>query len=99
MYKPIHLSDQVKLNADWARRLLVDMIYDQAVLEGIATTHADTQAIIEGGKVTGMTAEDVVKTRNLKRAWDFILEPTTLASPTDFALAISALPCWRPIIF
>ena len=80
------LSPAVKLNIDWARRNLAEMIYDQAVLEGIATTRADTQAIIDGGLVQNMTAEDIVKTRNLKRAWDFILTPETLLSPTDFPL-------------
>lgn len=36
-------------------------IYDQAILEGIATTFPDTETIIENGKVTGMTATDVQK--------------------------------------
>jgi len=80
------LSTQVKLNIDWARRNLTEMIYDQAILEGVATTRADTEAIITGGLVQNMTAEDIVKTRNLKRAWDFVLSPETLISPTDFAL-------------
>ena len=80
------LSAKVKLNIDWARRNLTEMIYDQAILEGVATTRADTEAIIIGGLVQNMTAEDIVKTRNLKRAWDFILTPETLWSPTDFAL-------------
>lgn len=36
-------------------------IYDQAVLEGVATSFPQTEEIIENGKVSGMTATDVQK--------------------------------------
>lgn len=36
-------------------------IYDQAVLEGVATSFSQTEEIIENGKVTGITATDVQK--------------------------------------
>ena len=45
---------------------LVDTIYKQAILEGVATTFADTESIIEGGKVNNMTSEDVMKIVNMK---------------------------------
>lgn len=80
------ISDRVKLNIDLAKRNLVDTIYDQAILEGVATTFADTASIIEGGKVNNMTADDVMKIVNLKRAWQFILGEGAITSPTDFAL-------------
>lgn len=80
------ISDRVKLNIDLAKRSLVDTIYDQAILEGVATTFADTASIIEGGKVNNMTADDVMKIVNLKRAWQFILGEGAITSPTDFAL-------------
>lgn len=34
-------------------------IYDQAILEGVATTFPQTETIIENGKVSGMRASDV----------------------------------------
>lgn len=80
------ISDRVKLNIDLAKRNLVDTIYDQAILEGVATTFADTASIIEGGKVSNMTADDVMKIVNLKRAWQFILGEGAITSPTNFAL-------------
>ena len=45
------LDSKVELNIDFAKRHLVETIYKQAVLEGVATTYADTENIIEGGKV------------------------------------------------
>jgi hypothetical protein len=49
---------------------MVDTIYKQAILEGVATTYADTEDIINGGKVKGMTSDDIMKVVNLKHAWN-----------------------------
>ena len=80
------LEESVAVNIDFARRHLVDTIYKQAVLEGIATTYADTETIVEGGKVNNMTASDVLKVVNLKRAWEFVLNKNVINSPTNFTL-------------
>ena len=48
---------------------MVDTIYKQAVLEGIAVTFLDIETIIEGGKVNNVSADDVQKINNLKHAW------------------------------
>ena len=80
------LSEKVELNIDFAKRHLVDTIYKQAILEGVATTFADTENIIEGGKVNNMTPEDIMKIINLKHAWEFILNKNVMLSNTNFAL-------------
>lgn len=80
------LSEKVKQNIDFAKRHLVDTIYKQAILEGVATTFADTESIIEGGKVNNMTSEDIIKIVNLKHAWEFILNKSVILSDTNFAL-------------
>lgn len=80
------LSEKVKQNIDFAKRHLVDTIYKQAILEGVATTFADTESIIEGGKVNNMTSEDIMKIVNLKHAWEFILNKNVIVSDTSFAL-------------
>lgn len=85
-YVENELSDKVALNIDFAKKHLVDTIYKQAILEGIATTYADTETIIEGGKVNNMTANDVLKVVNLKHAWEFILNKDVITSSTNFAL-------------
>lgn len=85
-YLDTELSKKVKLNIDFAKRHLVDSIYKQAVLEGIATTFADTESIIEGGKVNNMTSEDILKVINLKHAWEFILNKNVIVSNSNFNL-------------
>lgn len=85
-YNEAELEAKVKDNIDFAKRHLVDTIYKQAILEGVATTFADTESIIEGGKVNNMTSEDVMKIVNLKHAWEFILNKNVILSNTNFAL-------------
>ena len=85
-YESVELSDKVKLNIDLARRSLVDSIYKQAILEGVATTYSDTETIVNGGKVNDMTAVDISKVVNLKRAWDFILSEGTISYSTNYAV-------------
>ena len=85
-YIQTELTEDVMLNIDFAKKNLVATIYKQAILEGVATTFADTENIIEGGKVNNMTSEDVLKIINLKHAWEFILNENVISSNTDFAL-------------
>lgn len=72
------------MNLDFARANMKANIYDQAVLEGVATTFPQTEDIIEGGIVSGMTAADVQKILNLKHAWEFILDKDVLSYGTDY---------------
>ena len=80
------LPENIAQNIDFAKRQLVDNIYKQAILEGVATTYADTKSIIEGGKVNNMTSEDILKIINLKHAWEFILNKNVILSNTNFVL-------------
>ena len=59
-------------------------IYDQAVLEGVATSFPQTEEIIDNGKISGVTATDVQKILNLKHAWEFILDRDVIASRSDY---------------
>ena len=85
-YNEEELEENVQQSIDFAKRYLVDTIYKQAILEGVATTFADTESIIEGGKINNMTSEDVMKIVNLKHAWEFILNKNVILSNTNFAL-------------
>lgn len=78
------LPDKVQQNLDFARVNMKANIYDQAILEGVATTFPQTETIIENGKVSGMTASDVQKILNLKHAWEFILDKGVISSKSDF---------------
>ena len=85
-YSPQDLLPRVLLNIDFARANMKSNIYDQAILEGIATTFPDTETIIENGKVSGMTATDVQKILNLKHAWEFIMDKDAVASKTSYSI-------------
>ena len=80
------LPARVQLNLDFARANMKSNIYDQAILEGVATTFPQTEDVIDNGKVSGMTANDVQKILNLKHAWEFILDKDVISYPTDFSV-------------
>lgn len=83
-YEEAELSPRVMLNLDFARANMKANIYDQAVLEGVAATFPQTEAIIENDIVSGMTATDVLKILNLKHAWEFILDKDVLSYGTNY---------------
>ena len=85
-YSEAELSARVMLNLDYARANMKSNIYDQAVLEGVATTFPQTEDIIENGQVSGMVASDVQKILNLKHAWEFILDRDVISYPTDYSI-------------
>ena len=80
------LSPEVISNLDFARANMKSNIYDQAVLEGVATTFPQTEDIIENGKVSGMSASDVQKILNLKHAWEFVLDKDVISYSTDYSI-------------
>ena len=85
-YASSELSPEVIRNLDFARANMKSNIYDQAVLEGVATTFPQTEEILERGVVNGMTADDVQKILNLKHAWEFILDNDVIQANTDYYL-------------
>lgn len=85
-YSADELPARVVQNIDFARANMKANIYDQAVLEGVATSFPQTAEIIENGIVNGMTATDVHKILNLKHAWEFILDRDVVVSRTDYYL-------------
>ena len=85
-YVKEELSPDVELNIDFARKNLVDSIYKQAVLEGVAATYSDIEDIINGGKVKNMTPSDVEKVINLKHAWEFIMNKDVVSYPSNYAI-------------
>jgi prophage maintenance system killer protein len=80
------IDSKVGVNIDLARRNLVDSIYKQSVLEGVATTYSDTETLVNGGMVKNMTVEDVGKVVNLKHAWEFILNDGVIQYPSNYPI-------------
>lgn len=85
-YTEEEITPEVLLNIDFARSNLKTSIYDQAILEGVATTFPQTEDIIENGKVSGMRATDIQKILNLKHAWEFILDKDVIHAHSDYYL-------------
>ena len=85
-YEETELPLRVLENLDFARVNLKANIYDQAILEGVATSFPQTEEIIENGKVSGMTATDIQKILDLKHAWEFILDKNVIQAKSDLAV-------------
>ena len=83
-YQEVTLPARVIQNLDFARANMKTNIYDQAILEGVATSFPQTEEIIENGKVNGMTALDVQKILNLKHAWEFILDQEVIQARSGY---------------
>ena len=83
-YSDDELPADILNNIAFARANMKMNIYDQAVLEGVATSFPQTEEIIENGKVSGVRATDVQKILNLKHAWEFILDRDVVASCSDY---------------
>ena len=83
-YEDGELSARVLHNIDFARANMKENIYDQAVLEGVATSFPQTEEIIDNGIVNGVSATDVQKILNLKHAWEFILGRDVIQSATNY---------------
>lgn len=83
-YEDKELSARVLQNLDFARVNMKANIYDQAVLEGVATSFPQTEDIIENGQVNGVSATDVQKILNLKHAWEFILDRDVIQSESNY---------------
>ena len=85
-YQSTELNKRILQNLDFARANMKANIYDQAVLEGVATSFPQTEDIIDNGTVNGMTANDIQKILNLKHAWEFILDSDVIQAQTDYYL-------------
>lgn len=83
-YEDEELPARILQNLDFARANMKANIYDQAVLEGVATSFPQTEDIIENGQVNGVSATDIQKILNLKHAWEFILDRDVIQSESNY---------------
>lgn len=61
-------------NIFFAKRKLVDNIYESAILEGIAVTFADTYSFMNNVNTGKISVDDMLKLKGLKDAWEYILD-------------------------
>ena len=57
-----------------AKRIMVDSIYKQANLEGIAVTFADTQSILNNVNIEHVTPTDISKVCCLRDGWNYLFD-------------------------
>lgn len=57
-----------------AKRIMVDSIYKQANLEGIAVTFADTQSILNNVNIENITPTEISKICCLRDGWSYLFE-------------------------
>lgn len=77
------LTDQE--NTFLLKKLIVDSIYNASRLENVNTTFPQTETIINGMSVAGISTEDTQVILNLKNAWQWVLNNHT----SSFDLEIS----------
>lgn len=68
--KRLSLEDNIFL----AKRNLVDSIWKEARLEGIAVTYPQTADVLEGRVVPDLSLEQNLALNNLKQAWRYVLD-------------------------
>lgn len=56
-----------------AKRNIVDSIYSNARIEGINITFPETEALYSGVNVARLTMNEIDTIRNLKRAWEYVI--------------------------
>lgn len=64
----------VEENIFCAKRILIDSIYQQANLEGIGVTFAETQDIINNVNVDSISPKDISKVCCLRDGWKYLLD-------------------------
>lgn len=57
-----------------AKKTFSEMVYNTAYIEGCNVTFPQTQTIIDGAVVNGITADDIQTVLNLRDAWKYCIE-------------------------
>ncbi|MDE6740483.1 MAG: Fic family protein [Lachnospiraceae bacterium] len=56
-----------------AKKTFVELVYNTAYIEGCNFTFPQTQTIIEGAKISGVTVDDIQTVLNLRDAWKYCI--------------------------
>lgn len=61
-------------NTFFAKKIFVELVYNAAYIEGCNVTFPQTQTIIDGAVVNGITVDDIQTVLNLRDAWKYCIE-------------------------
>lgn len=87
MKRKFHLSK--KQNIFLAKKTIVENIYHSAKLEGVNVTFPETQTILNGVSVGGLSMDDVQVILNLRDAWKWMLNNIDRPFTLEFACKIN----------
>ena len=80
-------------NIFFAKRKLVDNIYNSANLEGIAVTFADTYAFMNNVNTGNISVDDMLKLKGLKDGWEYVINYVNEELTLDFIKKIHFEVC------
>jgi len=83
----------------FAHKNLVQLIYDNSKFEGVRATLPQTQTIVDGMSVAGVSTDDVVTIAGLKRAWQLVIanaQPYTVKISNTFNTQVAVADSLDP---
>lgn len=72
-----------------AKKVFVELVYNTAYIEGCNVTFPQTQTIIDGAVVNGVTVNDIQTVLNLRDAWKYCIENINLPLNLDYVCKIN----------
>lgn len=87
-----------EVNRRFAKQNLTKLVHTNSRFEGVNTTLAQTQTIIDGMGVEGVSVHDTDVIKLLQKAWNFVIksdEPLTL----DFEQKVNRIVAWDQALF
>ena len=86
-------------NIFFAKRKLIDNIYESANLEGITVTFADTYSFMNNVNTGNISIDDMLKLKGLKDAWEYVLNTIDEELTIDYIKKIHFQVCKGQNIF
>lgn len=72
-----------------AKKTFVELVYNTAYIEGCNVTFSQTQTIIDGAVVNGITVDDIQTVLNLRDAWKYCIENVDEKLDLDYICKIN----------
>lgn len=72
-----------------AKKVFVELVYNTAYIEGCNVTFPQTQTIIDGAVVNGVSVNDIQTVLNLRDAWKYCIETIDVPLDLDYICKIN----------
>ena len=72
-----------------AKKIFVELVYNAAYIEGCNVTFSQTQTIIDGAVVNGISVDDIQTVLNLRDAWKYCIETVDAKLNLDYICKIN----------